>query len=115
MPSPSIAKYLNPWMFKREEKRKRFEALRQRDGDNCWRCKRPMRFDLAPGHDAGPKIEQLMPHAKGGTGEIDNLCLCHGRCNRLMADATPEVKERIRLKNEAALFAKSRKRRSKAA
>jgi 5-methylcytosine-specific restriction endonuclease McrA len=115
MPRKDIAKYLNPWMFRREKKRRRFETLRQRDGDNCWRCKRPMSFDLPPGHDAGPTIEHIKPKSKGGTGELENLCLCHGRCNRLMADATPEVKERMRLKQEAALFTKSRTRRRKAA
>jgi hypothetical protein len=108
----SIAKYLNPWMFQREKKRKRFEFLRKRDGDNCWRCRREMRFDLPRGHDLAPTIEHLQPKSKGGTNALDNLCLCHGRCNRLMGDATAEVKERTRQKNEAALFAKARKIRA---
>jgi hypothetical protein len=112
MPKTSIAKYLNPWMFKREEQRKRFLALRERDGDICSRCRRSMRFDLPPGHDLAPTIEQLRPKSGGGTSDLDNLCLCHGRCNRLMADATPEVKERMRLKNDAELFAKARKKRA---
>ena len=112
MPKKSIAKYLNPWMFKREKKQRRFDALRERDGDTCWRCRRSMRFDLPPGHDLAPTIEHLQPKSKGGTGDLGNLCLCHGRCNRLMADATPEVKERMRLKNEAELFAKARKTRA---
>lgn len=115
MSKKSIAKYLNPWMFQREKKRQRFEQLRKRDGDNCWRCRRPMRFDLPRGHDLAPTIEHLQPKSKGGTGEIDNLCLCHGHCNRLMGDATAEVKERMRQKNEAVLFEKARKRRRKAA
>jgi 5-methylcytosine-specific restriction endonuclease McrA len=112
MPRKSIAKYLNPWMFKREKKRLKFDQLRIRDGDNCWRCRRPMQFDLPRGHDLAPTIEHLQPTSKGGTNELANLCLCHGRCNRQMADATPEVKERMRVKNEAALFGKSRKRRA---
>lgn len=112
MPKKSIAKYLCPWMFKRETKRQRFDALRQRDGDNCWRCRRQMRFDLPPGHDLAPTIEHVQPKSKGGTSELGNLCLCHGRCNRLLGDATPEVKERMRLKNEAELFAKARKKRA---
>lgn len=112
MPKKSIAKYLNPWMFKREKKQQRFDQLRTRDGDGCWRCRRLMRFDLPRGHDLAPTIEHLQPRSKGGTSELENLCLCHGRCNRLLADATPEVKERMRLKNEVELFAKARRSRA---
>jgi len=111
MPRKSIARYLNPWMFRREQKRLRFAALRTRDGDNCSRCRRPMRFDLPPGHDLAPRIEHLPPRSNGGTNELDNLCLCHGHCNRLMADATAEVKERMRRKAEAALFPAARQKR----
>lgn len=96
-----IAKYFNPWMFKREKKQQRFDALRSRDGDNCWRCYRPMQFDLPRGHDQAPTLEHILPKSKGGTGVLDNLCLCHGRCNRMMGDNTPEVKERMRLRREA--------------
>ena len=102
MTRTAIAKYFAPWMFRREQKRERFEALRRRDGDKCWRCKRPMRFDLPRGHDHAPTIEHLIPTSKGGTAALDNLCLCHGRCNRLMADTTLEVKERMRARGEAA-------------
>jgi 5-methylcytosine-specific restriction endonuclease McrA len=114
MPRKSIAKYLNPWMFNRDKKRQRFADLRERDGDKCWRCRREMRFDLPRGHDLAPTIEHILPKSKGGTGELRNLCLCHGRCNRIMADATPEVKERMRVKAEAELLSK-RPRKKKAA
>jgi hypothetical protein len=112
MPQPSIAKYLNPWKYRREQEAERLTALRRRDGDNCARCRRPMRFDLSAGHDHAPKIEHLQPGPKGGAVELDDLCLCHGHCNRLKVDATPEVTERVRRKNEAELFAKARKRRA---
>ena len=112
MPKTSIAKYLNPWKFKREEKQKRFQALRERDGDACWRCRRQMRFDLPRGHDLAPTIEHFRLESKADAGDLENFCLCHGRCNRLMADATPEVKERVRLKSEAELFARARKSRA---
>lgn len=98
MARKDISKYLNPWMFKREKKRQRFAELRQRDGDNCWRCKRPMRFDLPGGHEKAPTIEHLQPRSKGGTGALDNLCLCHKRCNWDLGDNTREVKERMRLR-----------------
>ena len=110
MPRKSIAKYLNPWMFQREKKRQRFEDLRKRDGDKCWRCRRPMRFDLPKGHDQAPTIQTI-----GGGDAPDDFCLTHGRCITEALDHTAEVKERIRRKSEAELFAKSRKGRKKAA
>lgn len=97
MPRTIIAKYLNPWMFKREQAQQRFEELRQRDGDKCWRCHRPMRFDLPRGHDNAPTVEQILSKSKGGTGALDNLCLCHRHCNRLTASSHPEAKEPKRL------------------
>lgn len=110
-----IARYVNPWKFKREqEEQKRMLALRQRDGDNCSRCRRPMRFDLTPGADLGPKVEHVLHLVNGGTSEFDNLCLTHGRCNAAGSDHTPEVTERVRRKNEAELFAKSRRARRRA-
>jgi hypothetical protein len=106
-----IAKYLNPWKFKREEREQRIAELRRRDGDNCSRCRRPLRFDLPDGHDQSAKVEQLLHVVNGGTEELQNLCLTHGRCNPAGADATPEVTERVRRRNEAELFTKSRTRR----
>lgn len=108
-----IVAYLSPWSWRREQAR-RLDALRHRDGDNCRRCRRPIRFDLPPGHDESPRIEP-MPGNAGGGEAIDTLCLCHTRCNAAGGDHTAEVKERLRLKVEAELFSKSRKRKKKAA
>jgi 5-methylcytosine-specific restriction endonuclease McrA len=106
-----IIKYVNPWKFRREQNEERLRALRQRDGENCTRCRRPLRFDLPDGHDMGATIEEILPKSAGGTEALDNLCLTHVRCNAKSGCDTAEVKERARVKNEAALFAKSRKRR----
>lgn len=102
-----IAKYVNPWKFRREQDEARLRALRQRDGDDCRRCRRPMRFDLPDGHDLGARVEQLL----SGGEWIDNLCLTHRRCIPESADVTREVQDRVRRKSEAELFAKSRTRR----
>jgi len=75
----SIVSYLNPWRRKREREAEQVRALRARDGDACTRCRRPLRFDLPAGHDAGAKVEPLQ--SSGERGGIDNLCLIHGRCN----------------------------------
>ena len=102
-----ISKYVTPWKFRRAQEAQRLQALRQRDGDNCSRCRRPMRFDLPRGHDSGARVEQISP----GSDAAENLVLCHGRCNSESADNTPEVMERIRRKNEAALLSRSRQKR----
>jgi nitrate/TMAO reductase-like tetraheme cytochrome c subunit len=103
----SIASLLNPWKFRRELREQRLAELRQRDGENCRRCRRPIRFDLPAGHDLAARIEEIVP----GTDCLDNLCLTHGRCNVKGGDDTMTVRERLRPKREAELFTKARKRR----
>jgi hypothetical protein len=103
-----LAKYVTPWKFRREQEARRVAALRQRDGDDCRRCRRPIRFDLTAGHDKGPKVETSEPVVAGEEEIFDNLFLCHGRCNAAGADNTAEVAERIRRRSEAELFAKAR-------
>ena len=109
MSSASIIRFVNPWKFKREqEELARVQALRSRDGDACRRCRRSVRFELTSGHDMGPRIETI---GEGPGDSLDNLCLTHRRCNGESADHTREVKERVRRKNEAELFANARSRR----
>src|SRR4051812_45906074 len=91
-----------PWAFRKDrERQQRVAALRQRDGDDCRRCRWPLRFDMADGHDLGPAIAALT--SGNECGELDGLCLTHGRCNPSMVDHTGEVLERVRRKNEAEL------------
>lgn len=111
MSSSVLARYVNPWKFRRQQNEQRLTELRRRDGDNCRRCKRPLRFDFPDGHDLGPRVEPILPLADGGTEALDNLCLTHGRCNAKHGCDTAEVKERARVKHEAELFVKSRSRR----
>jgi len=109
----SIVSYLNPWRRKREREAEQVRALRDRDGDACARCRRPLRFDLPAGHDAGAKVEPLQ--SSGERAGIDNLCLIHGRCNVAGTDHTGEVSERIRRRSEAALLTRSRRKPKRAA
>jgi hypothetical protein len=108
----SIVRYLNPWKQRRERERQqqRLAELRGRDGDDCRRCRRPLRFDLTDGHDLGPKIEAILS-GEGADQTLDNLCLTHRRCIGEGSDHTQEVTERVRRKNEAELFASSRRRK----
>lgn len=100
-----LTRYVTPWRYRRLAAEQRLNELRERDGDECRRCRRPLRFDLPNGHDQAPKVEPL------GDGE----CLCHTRCNPGMVDHTGEVTERVRRKSEAELFAKARKRKARKA
>jgi hypothetical protein len=110
MPRTSIAKYLAPWAFKHAKEQQRLEQLRGRNGDNCWRCRRPLRFDLPGGHDQAPTIQSFAD----GTDSLDSFCLTHRRCVTEAQDHTAQVEERLRLKREAELLARSRKRRKAA-
>ena len=110
MPPMSLALYLNPWKLNREKRLQRLNALRQRDGDDCRRCRRPMRFDLPRGHDQGATVEAILPNSPAGRDALDNLCLTHRRCNAAGADHTDEVSERMRRRNEAALLSRPRKK-----
>jgi hypothetical protein len=108
-----IAKYVSPWALRKDkQQQQRVAALRERDGDNCRRCRRPIRFDLPRGHDKGPKLECIAMAAEEGE-QLDSLCLCHTRCNSAGADNTDEVVERIRRKSEAALLSSSRRSRGR--
>ena len=96
----SISRILTPWKARREELQRRFHELRQRDGENCRRCRRPMRFDLPAENDSAPALVQL---------GHDTACLCHRRCNAETVDNTVEVQERMRLRLEAQATAERRK------
>ncbi len=109
----SVVQYLNPWRLKRQRAAARVAALRARDGDNCARCRRAMRFDLPPGHEGGVVIEPTVPGAKGAA--LEDLRLCHPRCNPSGVDHTDEVLDRRRRKNETEIFARARKSRKRKA
>ena len=98
MPSAVITRFLAPGRFRRAREAEQVRALRSRDGDSCARCRRPLRFDLPAGHDQGAIVE---------AGDH----LCHRRCSPVGEDHTDAVAERMRRKAEAALFAKSRRKR----
>ena len=93
----SLLRFIAPSLHRRKQDGERVRALRARDGEQCARCRRPLRFDLPAGHDQGPAIE---------SGH-----LCHRRCNAGGMDHTAEVADRMRRKAEAALFTKSRRKR----
>ncbi len=59
--------------------------LRERDGDKCQLCRRPIRFDLPSGikgDERGPSVDHIVPRSKGGDDDLANLRLTHWGCNR---------------------------------
>lgn len=109
MAADSLVRFLNPWKYRREQREATLAALRERDGDCCRRCRRPIRFDLPQGRDLAARFEEVIPGIDGEA--LANLCLTHGRCNVSGQDHTSEVAERLRPQREAELFAKARDRR----
>jgi hypothetical protein len=111
MPALSLARFVNPWKHRREERQRQVDALRQRDGDTCRRCRRPIRFELPAGHDLGVRIEEMPRGAAAAADGLANLCLTHGRCNAAGRDHTHLVSERLRPQRKADLFVKARIKR----
>jgi hypothetical protein len=117
MSRPTLVRFLNPLKYKREQEReRRIAELRARDGDDCRRCRRPLRFDLPAGHDLGPRLEPVDRRQPGEAKAVslEALCLTHGRCNAAGTDHTSQVQERIRRKAEAELFARAKRKRKAA-
>jgi hypothetical protein len=106
-----LSRFLNPWKHRREERQRQVDALRQRDGDCCRRCRRPIRFELPAGHDLGVRVEEMPGGMEARADGLANLCLTHGRCNAAGRDHTTIVFERLRPGREADLFAKARDKR----
>ena len=94
----SIAGFLPFWAHKHRKKRLRFDAVRARDGDDCWRCGYSMVFDGKPNCGRAATVEHVLPLSKGGSWGLDNLKLCHVGCNRHLANHDPAQKERMRNK-----------------
>lgn len=91
-------RWLPRWFKQVERKRRLAVALRERDGDDCWRCHHPMVFaGRHPNRGRAATIEHVMPLSKGGTWALDNLVLCHVGCNRHLGANDPAQKERMRL------------------
>jgi hypothetical protein len=111
MPGLSLSRFVNPWKHRREERLRQIDALRQRDGDICRRCRRPIRFELPAGHDLGVQIAEMPRAANAGADALAGQCLTHGRCNAAGQDHTHLVSERLRPQREADLFVKARNKR----
>ncbi|HEU4499642.1 MAG TPA: HNH endonuclease signature motif containing protein, partial [Sphingomicrobium sp.] len=85
-------RFLPHWLRRHLERKAARDAVRQRDGDNCWQCHRPMRFGPPFNVGKAATIEHRLALAHGGTWDLDNLVLCHLGCNRHLGANPPEQK-----------------------
>lgn len=61
-------------------KRRLYTTLRERHGDNCHWCGKPMCFDTKE-EMLSATIEHLVAKSEGGTNSQSNLRLAHAECN----------------------------------
>ena len=74
------------------------KALRERDRGRCWLCDGPINFKADPGTANAPSREHLVAKSRKGPDTLDNLVLCHVRCNQELKDL-PLV-EKIKMREE---------------
>jgi hypothetical protein len=83
---------------------KRRAKIRERDGDRCFYCGVEMIFS-AENVSAKNRatLEHLVDECRGGSNEMDNLRLAHGRCNSTLNqhnfDEKMELRQRRLLRN----------------
>lgn len=61
----------------------------------CGICGQPIDKSLRYPHPMSPTVDHIIPCAKGGSDELDNLQLAHRKCNRMKSDHMPEDKPKI--------------------
>lgn len=80
-----------------EERMLKVNMIRERDGDDCYRCGCEMDFEAEPGTDWAPSIEHVVPRLRGGGNALSNLALSHTWCNaRATTQEDVELKRRVR-------------------
>ncbi len=56
----------------------------------CGICGQPVDKSLKYPHPLSPTVDHIIPCAKGGSDDLDNLQLAHRKCNRDKSDKLPE-------------------------
>lgn len=82
-----------------ERRQKIISRLLERDGDACWYCGLPMVFELSCNGKPTQffrTIEHLEEVSAGGSNEMKNLVLTHGKCNSIVNGMTVAEKVRYR-------------------
>lgn len=56
----------------------------------CGICGRPVDKSLKYPDPMSPTVDHIIPCAKGGSDDLDNLQLAHRKCNRMKSDKMPQ-------------------------
>jgi hypothetical protein len=62
------------------------DAVRERDGDNCHLCGLPVPATARKPHPLSAEVDHILPIARGGTHDPENLALAHKNCNNVKGD-----------------------------
>lgn len=68
------------------------EQVRERDGDNCGICGLPVPADVLNPHPLAAEVDHVLPIARGGTHDPENLVLVHKTCNIAKGDKPAQWK-----------------------
>ena len=58
----------------------------------CGICGQPIDKSIKYPDPMSPTVDHIIPCAKGGSDDLDNLQLAHRKCNRMKSDQMPENK-----------------------
>jgi hypothetical protein len=73
---------------KRKRRDQAVIAVLERDGSDCWFCRKALNGDVS--------LEHLQPLALGGTWRLDNLAVAHAACNKAAGHLPRFKKEALR-------------------
>lgn len=63
------------------------EWLARRDGTDCSICGEPVDMTARLPDQMCPSVDHVIPRAKGGSNDPENLALAHFKCNRIKSDS----------------------------
>jgi 5-methylcytosine-specific restriction endonuclease McrA len=67
----------------------------------CGICGQPIDKSIKYPDPMSPTVDHIIPCAKGGSDDLDNLQLAHRKCNRMKSDQMPEEnKKRVDLNRD---------------
>ena len=66
------------------------EKLRERDGNICHLCQKPVRQSASMNHPLAPSRDHITPTKHGGPNAATNLKLAHKACNSRRGDMPVE-------------------------
>jgi hypothetical protein len=75
----------------------KLDRLRLRDGQRCWLCDENLDFKAVPNTALAPTFEHLLSQCHDGPDRIENLVLCHRKCNQVLRDRS--VAEKVKLRD----------------